>query len=242
MSAWSDFLRKVKRHISSLASEGCDVPFFRGHSESSWKLLPAVGRYPWKWATSSPEGSLYFDFITQAGALLPENSSSWSNVFIMQHYGLPTRLLDWTETFSVALYFAIKNADKDAAIWILDPFELNRITINRPQIIHPTDLGHDYYSYFIEPTAKLEGNVVAISPLRHNPRVFHQRAGFTLHDDIETPLEDLHPSIVTKITLSKEAFSEAGTFLDLAGISEFTLFPDFDGLGRQLRKKYFGFW
>jgi hypothetical protein len=187
----------------------------------------------------NPEENLYFDFVTQAGALLPENSTSWINIFLMQHYGLPTRLLDWTETFSVALYFAVKNASKEAAIWILDPFALNATTINRPSILHPTELAHDYAAYYIERTAKLEGNVVALSPLRHNPRVFHQRAGFTLHDDIETPLEILHPDVVTKVILKKEGFADAFKFLELAGVNEFTLFPDLEGLSRKLKTEYF---
>ncbi|HEV2800800.1 MAG TPA: FRG domain-containing protein [Pyrinomonadaceae bacterium] len=118
MSTWSIFLRDIKKTVASLYSIGCDTPFFRGHADSSWTLLPSVGRYEWIWEPNNPEDSaeeaLYFDFLTRAGSLLPENSSSWSNAFIMQHYGLPTRLLDWTETFSVALYFAIKNANEEA--------------------------------------------------------------------------------------------------------------------------------
>ncbi len=114
MSTWSAFLRKVQNTLSSLSSEGCDIPFFRGQSDSSWSLLPNISRYEWEATISdvNPEEDLYFEFVTQAGALLPEGNSSWSNAFIMQHHGLPTRLLDWTETFSVALYFAIKNSNK----------------------------------------------------------------------------------------------------------------------------------
>lgn len=45
----------------------------------------------------------------------------------MQHYGVPTRLLDWSENPLVALYFAVENKDKetDAAIWMLRPNKLN---------------------------------------------------------------------------------------------------------------------
>jgi hypothetical protein len=241
MNAWTNFLQEVKKAQASL-NIGTGLgnrTFFRGQSDASWGLLPSISRYRWRYSSGNLEESLYFDFITEAGALLPENNSSWANIFFMQHHGLLTRLLDWSETFSVALYFAIKNADTEAAIWILDPYELNKRTINRNEVIHPIDLAHDYNAYYIARTAKLEGEVVAMSPLRHNPRVFHQRAGFTLHDNIGTSLEDLYPDVVKKISLKKEAFSEAWEFLDLAGISEFTLFPDLDGLARELKRKHF---
>src|SRR4051812_35964311 len=101
MSTWSTFLQKVKNTQTSFAL-GAGLgnrTFFRGQSDSSWSLLPSIGRYKWRFKSRNPEENLYFDFVTEAGALLPENSSSWMNIFLMQHYGLPTRLLDWTETF-----------------------------------------------------------------------------------------------------------------------------------------------
>lgn len=232
-------MKQVKDILTSFALKGCDTPFFRGQSNPLWELLPGLARCKWQGMRDNPERDLYFDFVTQAGVLLPENNSSWSNIFAMQHYGLPTRLLDWTETFSVALYFAIKNADKEATIWILNPFELNKVTLNQEVLIDPTDLAHTYYEYYVGRTAKLEGNVVAMSPLRHNPRVFHQRAGFTLHDDLDVPLENLHPNVVTKLILSEKGFPDAYNFLELAGVNEFTLFPDLDGLARELKRRYF---
>jgi len=238
MNTWPTFLQNVKDTLSSLALKGCDTPFFRGQPNSSWGLLPSIARYKWQGNRENSERDLYFDFVTQAGVLLPENNSAWSNIFAMQHYGLPTRLLDWTETFSVALYFAIKNADKEAAVWILNPWELNERALKLRYLIDPLDLPYNYYEYYVECTAKLEGSVIAMSPLRHNPRLFHQRAGFTLHDDLETPLEYLHPSSITKLVLEQSGFTDAKHFLELAGINEFTLFPDLDGLARELKRRY----
>lgn len=59
-------------------------------------------------------------------------NTAWNRYFLMQHYNINTRLLDWTEDAIKALFFAIKdNTDNDAKVWILQPFELNRCTFNK---------------------------------------------------------------------------------------------------------------
>ena len=58
----------------------------------------------------------------------------------MQHSGAPTRLSDWTEGGLIALYFAVRNnanRDSDTAVWILDPWELNRTAADRAEVIGP---------------------------------------------------------------------------------------------------------
>ena len=59
---------------------------------------------------------------------LPENEKGW--YFLMQHYGAPTRLLDWTDGALLALYFAIRELTRPrpAAVWVLHPAWLNCLT------------------------------------------------------------------------------------------------------------------
>ncbi len=235
MDAWLEFYRQISAAIGSARS---DILFFRGHSDASWKLLPTLARANVQ-NPSELEKLTYFDFQTRAGSLLPATNSCWNNAFAMQHHGLPTRLLDWTENFATALYFALKGATGECCVWMLNPFALNAAAINQEALLRPENLHGTYDDYFISNSKKLEAQAIAISPLRHHPRVFHQRAGFTVHNDLKIPLDTIYPEVLKKFVIPENAQDSARQFLKLVGISEFTLFPDLDGLARELNHEHF---
>ncbi|HEX8338285.1 MAG TPA: FRG domain-containing protein [Pyrinomonadaceae bacterium] len=239
------------------------IPFFRGHGDKSWKLLPTVlrancedcaddgGRYI--------EQCLYFEYVSGAGTLLERNLSPWDIAFSMQHYGLPTRLLDWTENFAVALFFAVsdlrRNNSKAAVIWFLDPYWLNSLMCKREEILDVyDDFEHDYFTYFLADKEKLVDfpyPFAAVYPRRHNPRISAQKGGFTLHSS-RRPLQDWYRGILRRrphgwvqpelllqpFTLPRTCLPEAETYLELAGVNEYTLFPELSGLCQYLKRRY----
>lgn len=183
------------------------------------------------------EGSLYSRFATRAGRLLERPDDSWATIFAMQHHGLPTRLLDWSRTFSVALHFALINPSDEAVVWIMSPYDLNQEARNSPEVLEARSLG-DYEELYFRGDAATEPDVIAIVATAHSSRLSSQHAAFTLHNRLDIPLEELHPKCLHKIVIPQAAYDEARQFLHLAGISEFTLFPDLDGLARELRRTY----
>lgn len=228
---WEEIYARVSARLIRNDAFQC---IFRGHRESSWELLPGVGRGA---ANLDLEKIIYFDFVTMAGSLLPENASPWSIALAMQHHGLPTRLLDWTDNFAVALFFALRNQTTETAcVWMLDPYKLNDEVGGGNNLMSFPDLSGDYADFFIEESKKIGGKVIAVAPNRHHPRAFSQKSFFTIHEDVETPIEKLCPAAVEKIEIPKEARPGARRFLAMAGVNEFSLFPDLDGLARELKR------
>lgn len=227
---WENILKEVSTLLARADAYGC---IFRGQRESSWKLVPGIGR---KYISSDLEGSMYFDYRTMAGPLLPENVTPWALAISMQHHGLPTRLLDWTESFAVALFFALREGGGTPCVWMLDPYSLNEAQTNSATLYSMNDIEGDYESLFINRTVKQQAAVIAAAPNRHHPRALSQKSLFTVHFDAVTPLEEIAPKAVRKIVIPDEVLPEAKRFLQLAGINEFTVFPDLDGLTRELKR------
>ena len=105
-----------------------EVLWYRGHENKDWELIPSVQRPEF----AGREQYLANDFYMKASVTLltkPDyrNYSAWLS--IMRHYGLPTRLLDWSRSPLIAAYFATQNWEReeygDGCIWILSPSKLN---------------------------------------------------------------------------------------------------------------------
>lgn len=252
MSDWDQFLKNVQAHLDELASLGCDMPFFRGHTDGKWQLLCGLGRQPSSdFKKQNVESILYYDFLSLGGGLLGKQADSWDVLFAMQHHGLPTRLLDWSTTFAAALYFALRphlfirnfpevtSLPAAPCIWILDPFELNRLSQRDPALANPyTDFDGTYQENFIEESKSISAKAVSICPPQHTPRQSAQHSVFTLHADLSTPLEVLANGAVRKFDFPADAVQQAASFLTLAGVNEFSVFPDLDGLARHLKQEH----
>jgi hypothetical protein len=252
MTEWNDFISRVQEDLSVLRTQGCDMPFFRGHSDNKWKLLCGLGRQkPEDFKKKNIETILYYDYMSLAGPLIENSNSSWDVLFSMQHHGLPTRLLDWTLTFSVALYFSIKEyvfletlppmrgITKTPCVWVLNPYELNRSILGNAAILNPhTDLIGNYQENFIERSKDIGADVMAINPTKSSRRLAVQKGVFTLHSNLFKPLEDYNGQFLKRYDLPRKVIPDAIRFLMLAGTNEFSLFPDLDGLARHLKKEH----
>src|SRR5690242_14333114 len=113
----------VEEFISTslAATAGREHLWFRGEpADTPTPLLPKLYRRPHN------ENKLLQTFRQRApvsSSYCPEVKATDQWLFLVQHVGLPTRLLDWSESGLVGLFFAL--LCKNPVVWIIDPFELN---------------------------------------------------------------------------------------------------------------------
>jgi hypothetical protein len=162
---------------------------FRGHSETNWTLSSSLERLFFRCGTpyhliSTFEQEMIRQFQRSAHLYLsnlPSNENVTEWLALMQHYGAPTRLLDFTHSFYFASYFACEEVTEDAAVWCLN---LKRIFNNIglfDQIVSNEIKFETTYPYHIMPdylkNRKTPGLVV-IEPEIQNERLHLQQGLF----------------------------------------------------------------
>lgn len=107
ISSVSEFIEKIVQRDKEAGTE----TFYRGHADKDWDLLPSIFRTP---NGVEKEHLLFRDMVAHEPQSFSECKSALDYLVQMQHYGLPTRLLDMTTNPLVALYFACQPTADDA--------------------------------------------------------------------------------------------------------------------------------
>ncbi|MFN2454418.1 MAG: FRG domain-containing protein [Pyrinomonadaceae bacterium] len=256
-SDWQTILQQVESLQEEARKQGYPL-WYRGHRFAEWKLktnlhrrieddFREIGR-------PIPENdkarilrdvykSLYRKYKARAWHFLSfREMSDWGIIFSMQHHGVPTRLLDWTESFACAVYFAQygRKPMDDAAVFILSPEHLNQANFgDAGQVALGENVSHgnveltSYHpGYQVSDVPPL--HTIAVAPILSNPRMLAQRSTFTLSGDPFQALEERYKDFIVKIILPASTNEDSRRFLNLVGIGHFGYFPDFEGLRNEL--------
>jgi hypothetical protein len=224
--------------------------WFRGQANASWPLRPKLYRH----AMRFNENEIRTEFKLRAFQLMseshvPQDDREW--YFLMQHYGAPTRLLDWTDAALIALYFAVQSQGRNtnAAVWMLDPVWLNHEVLNEldeNNYIEGILLPHwkEAEPWFPEPFENVLHVTypVAIDPPHVARRVSVQRSRFTVHGKSMRGLDSLvsrmPKSRLVKFIIPKGVGKNILSHLSTCGIVQTSVFPDLEGLSRELETKW----
>ncbi len=244
----------------TVQNQNCEL-WYRGQVQTGFQLLPSISRSI-DGIPLSPE--LEIVFLSKFKSLatpyvdclptppLPNGVESyWSWLFQMQHYGVPTRLLDWSRDALVALYFATNPEDRsltpgiDAAVWVLNPVRLNR-AYNFNEFVQPgyipnveeagfnTLFGPDSLQLSIPKPA------AAIGPL-NSSRIVAQRGVFTVfpHQKNLIAMEQFSDSntFLFKICIAAENVTAIQAQLRRYGITKITLFPELQSIAGEITRQ-----
>lgn len=258
-----------------LANNPAACPFiYRGICDAKYELLPSVFRkqadiigdqripnYTYQSWTS--EKSLLLSFIHEAiryiQSISPTEFGTWAEY--AQHYGVPTRFLDFTNNPLTALYFSCKdNTSTDGAVWLLHAINYEKF-LGKTVTIPNGKRIRDIISELINHESDVEYPII-YTPYYADPRMSAQGSYFMVWGKSESSLTNIlkddsyymnYPKINNDVIIYGEEQEKAVLFkflihanqkqsllheLDIVGINEKTLFPGLDGIGRYIERKY----
>lgn len=222
---------------------------YRGVPSPRFTLESSLGRRGVSYA--SREKHLFRNFRKYAYRHGHPEWSEWNWLALAQHYGLPTRLLDWSFSPLIALHFATdRYPSLPGAVWAVD---YSRVHEQVPAALRPyreegalvftTDMlaagaptladfdrlaGEAHFAVFFEPPSIED-------------RIANQSAVLSVLSSATMNIEDwlaVHPGVARKLALPPDLKAEVRARLDQNGITERMLFPGLSGLAAWLSRYY----
>jgi hypothetical protein len=256
-----------------------DSAVYRGHTYFEWKLVAKLFRDPKSDGelrmkeAHNLERKLFHAFSRYLYAYRPdlvcsapeeERSNAramqeWRQLALAQHYGLPTRFLDFTTNMLVALFFAVEgpgrtingeSEEQDSAVWCIEvPYRKRIWEVWKKEGVWLSPLefaeeGSDppianfvdtaYVPEHIDERIRAQGSVFMCEPRGKKPSwTLHQRLqGKNETIDLETG--DKKPTRTLKVLIPSAVRESLQDQLDLVGINRATLFPDLGSAAKYL--------
>lgn len=231
------------------------IHWFRGTPNEAYSLQTTLDR-PGRELLRKREPRMLDVFLERAGRMRGGDQPQFNyhrRLVVARHYRLPCRLMDWTESVLIALYFATEpvadrdHGDSNGAIWVLRPQLLNQVEgppVDRTDLVFGPDIPllnehHHHLGSLVkdafEAVPTRDKRIIGVRAVAFYDRMVVQQSAFTIHGRAE-PL-DTHGSagqLLEKWIVPNEKKGEIRMSLRSIGISERTVFPDLEHLARDL--------
>jgi len=198
---WSD-VKNIASYLKNFA--------FRGQRESDWELTTTLER---SWEENKRhltlkdrsiiESRILDAFIRRAHHFVPnppDSTASIEWISLLQHYGGPTRFLDFSWSFYIAIFFAVEKATRDAAVWAINiPRQRGAllekidgfVDIDSPYNAFADTRQNVFAQQVINSYRESDGNfVIAIDPVIMNDRQAAQQGLFLMQSSVQKSFEE----------------------------------------------------
>ena len=223
-------------HIIALRSRKSDFLIFRGQKINA-PLVPNIARYHQAENISLVEKEMLLELKRRGKLLLPDSAfEDWELLILGQHYGLKTRLLDWSSNPLVALYFSIKDIDDSETHSYVYAFMGRNEQVIDKDLMSAEDVLSSPFSI---------KELKVLRPSLNNERIIAQSGWFTVHPYDEqkggfVPME-VDENVMTDVlefAISPEVKSVMMDHLNMLGVNAQTLFPELSGVCHYLNWEY----
>lgn len=223
---------------------------FRGLSDAGYRLETTLMRLKGNYLEL--ENHLLRNFKKYAHRNVVSGNSIWHWLAVAQHFGLPTRLMDWTYSPFCALHFAtseLEKFDTDGVVWAVNYVRAHRLLPENLRI----QLEREGANVFtVEMLSESLRTLQDLDRLRDDPfvlffeppsideRIANQFAFFSVMSSPRVILDEWleRNPIARKIVIPAALKWEVRDKLDQANITERVLFPGLDGLSKWLKRHY----
>ncbi|NNH48256.1 FRG domain-containing protein [Stenotrophomonas maltophilia] len=245
-------LSELMSSVEEWLAQSTGPRWFRGSGNHPvYELVPSLMRHPD--VVADPSNALTFElrlksrFLQTSAPFLkstPATDFDW--LFLQQHYGVPTRLLDWTENPYIALYFALSSSrpEADACVWMLDPVAWNKRALNNERLDRVPDPTMPQAAEFLKDPGGdfAPSDPIAILGNHTNSRITAQRGNFVMFcrstESMEKKAYAEDSLVCLKVPAARKQFLH-GNLLRI-GYTHSVVYPDLSGLGTEI-KTTFGF-
>ena len=251
-----DYAKDVEAAVKSFPGPPYSFLVWRGQTDDK-PLIPRAFRNEGKPCDEKnmkiDESSWAHDFRRRARVRqenLPRDDEHLKWLFIMQHNGLPTRLLDWSESPLVALFFATEEKkcpntgeEPDGVVWALHSSNLHESQGYEPGI---ADMDHPIVRNIATNAfcgiPRFSGKAFSIGTYQTEMQHLMQQSWFTIHDSVDA-LKDKGKDgekILHRIDIPGKAKPELRHWLKILGVQHHSIYAGLEHLAKSVRERDYG--